>query len=199
MTTNHRVVVVAGSAEGIDALARLIDALPSTFPASLVAHVHDLQDESLLRPEHSKLGLPSRLKVVCATDGEKTRAGCFYVAPVGNDLVFTASGILGLVPIEPHSGANRLFESAALFHGSDVVGVVLSGLGKDGTRGLQAITQANGVRVVQSPSEAIFPSMPTSALLGDNVQHSVMLDQMGKLLESLVKKSPKGGFSPHGM
>jgi two-component system chemotaxis response regulator CheB len=65
---------------------------------------------------------------------------------------------------------------------------VLSGNRNGGTRGLVALFHAGGISVVQSPSEAEFPSMPFQALLGDHVGHQVMLDQMGSLLVRLVGK-----------
>ena len=199
MTANTRVVVIAGSVEGMDALARLINLLPSKFSAPLVTHIHGLRHESIPRFMRNRLDLPSRLKIVSAAEGEEALAGYFYVAPEGKDLVFTASGVLSFVRSEPDSGADRLFESAALFHGRDVIGVVLSGLGKDGTHGLKAITEVGGTRIVQSPSETAFPGMPSSALLGDNVEHSVLLDQMGGLLASLVQNVRPDSVSPPGM
>jgi chemotaxis response regulator CheB len=59
-------------------------------------------------------------------------------------------------------------------------------LGKDGVRGFKAITEVGGIRVVQSPSEASFTSMPSNALMGDDVQYSVVLDQMNGLLHDLM-------------
>ncbi|RZI56813.1 MAG: hypothetical protein EOP14_05530, partial [Pseudomonas sp.] len=80
---------------------------------------------------------------------------------------------------------------------SGVIGVVLSGLGTDGTIGLQAITDAQGIRIVQSPTEAEFASMPSSALRGDHVQYSVMLDELVPLLEALVlQPDPVALLSP---
>ena len=188
MTENHGVVVIAGSVEGIDALARLINLLPATFPLPLVANVHGLQDEFILSLVR-RLDSPLRLKVVSVANSKKIQPGCLYIAPVGKGAVFTAAGVLSTLGTKDFSHADRLFESAALFYGRDVVGVVLSGLGKDGAYGLQAITRVNGIRIVQSPSETIFPGMPSSALLEDDVQYSVMLDQMGELLKNLAEKN----------
>jgi two-component system chemotaxis response regulator CheB len=193
MILHNRVVVIAASVEGVDALARLINMLPSTFPAPLVANVNGLRGDAAMRQMRNRLHPASRLKVVSAADGEEMLPGCLYMAPIGSDLVFTTGGGLGLVPGEREARADRLFESAALVHGQGVIGVVLSGLGKDGTLGLQAITAVDGIRVVQSPSDVAFSGMPSSALLGDSVQHAVMLDRMGQLLESLVADPRPGG------
>jgi two-component system chemotaxis response regulator CheB len=186
MASNHRVVVIAGSIEGIDALARLTNGLPADFPAPVVAYVHGMHDNSTARLIHQKFDVPSTLKVAFAHDGEKIRAGYFYIAPVGQELTFTGANTLGCEPPNKPASADRLFESAAFWHGAGTVGVILSGLGNDGVRGFKAITSAGGIRVVQSPSEASFTAMPSNALMGDHVQHSVVLDQMKGLLHDLV-------------
>lgn len=186
MASNHRVVVIAGSIEGIDALARLTNGLPADFPSPVVAYVHGMHDNSTARLIHQKFSAPSTLKVAFARDGEKIQAGYFYIAPVGQELTFTSVNTLGCTPPTEPASADRLFESAASWHGSGTVGIILSGLGNDGVRGFKAITEVGGVRVVQSPSEASFTAMPSNALMGDDVQHSVVLDQMKGLLHDLT-------------
>ena len=88
--------------------------------------------------------------------------------------MFLDADLLGVPTSQKALNVDRLFESAAHFYRSGVIGVVLSGLGTDGTTGLLAIAGVDGVRVVQSPYEATFPSMPLSALIGDHVQYAVM-------------------------
>lgn len=192
MASNHRVVVIAGSVEGIDALARLTNGLPADFPAPVVAYVHGLHNDSTARLIHAKLNVPSTLKVVFAHHGEEIRAGYFYVAPVGQELTFTGLNVLGCATPTKHASADHLFETAAFWHGAATIGVILSGLGNDGVHGFKAITEAGGTRVVQSPSEASFTAMPSNALMGDGVQHSVMLDQMTELLQKLLARSEQG-------
>lgn len=181
-----RVIVIASSIEGLDALVRLINQLPSTFPIPVVVHLHGLPGRSIARLTALKWRSPSRLEVVFARDGEILHPGYAYVIPLENPLIFVGADVLGCVTRTSRSNVDDLFASAARWYRSGVIGVVLSGLGADGTQGLRAITRVDGIRVVQSPFEASFPSMPTNALIGDDVQHAVMLDQMGKLLTDLV-------------
>lgn len=181
-----RVIVVAGSIEGLDALARLINQLPATFPIPVVVHLHGLSGRSIARLAALRWRSPSRLEVVFARDGEILHPGFAYVIPLENPLIFVGADVLGSVARTSRSDVDDLFASAARWYRSGVIGVVLSGLGSDGTQGLRAITRVDGIRVVQSPFEASFPSMPTNALIGDDVQYAVMLDQMGKLLTDLV-------------
>ena len=185
----QRVIVIASSIEGIDALARLVHQLPPTFALPVVVQVHGLRKQSIDRLISSRWQSDSTMQVVYAQDGDHLCASCVYVLPAENGLIFTGRSLLGYATDVTNSNADDLFKSAALWHGSGVIGVVLSGLGTDGTLGLQAITDAQGVRIVQSPSEAAFASMPDSALRGDHVQHSVMLDQLVELLVALVAQT----------
>jgi hypothetical protein len=186
MNSPPRVVVVAGSIEGIDALARFISQLPATFPLPVVAHLHGLQRRSIERLTGNTWHFAARQNIVHAQHGDHLQAGWVYVIPAEDDLVFVSVDVLGLLPGGAGSNADRLFASAAHWYQSAVIGIVLSGLGTDGTEGLRAIAEVEGTRVVQSPNEAEFFSMPVSALRRDTVQYSVVLDQLGNLVMSLV-------------
>lgn len=90
-----------------------------------------------------------------------------------------------------------LFRSAANVYGSRVVGVVLTGARDDGTAGLLEIKRCGGIAVVQDPSEALYPSMPTSALENVEIDYTLPLADIGSLLERLAREEAQGeGGSP---
>src|SRR4029079_19715137 len=80
---------------------------------------------------------------------------------------------------------DRLFVTAAHAHGQAVLGVVLSGMLDDGTLGLLTIQAHGGVAVVQEPSEAVFPGMPSSAVKFGHPRYVVPLDEIAPLLVEL--------------
>src|SRR5262249_18356758 len=81
-----------------------------------------------------------------------------------------------------------LFRSAAAAYGPRVIGVVLSGTLDDGTEGLRRIHDAGGVAVVLDPEDAMFTSMPLSAIANVPVHHVVGLDKLGDTLNRLARE-----------
>lgn len=180
------VIVIASSIEGIDALARLIHQLPSNFPVPVVVHVSGLERRSISRLRGPSWRFASQLDVIYARKGDTLKAGCVYVIPDDEGLVFADVDFLGTSSTVDLRNADSLFKSAADWYRSQVIGIVLSGLGTNGTEGLRAITKVDGRRIIQNPFEANFPSMPTVALVGDDVEHIVTLDEMGNLLKEIL-------------
>lgn len=83
-----------------------------------------------------------------------------------------------------------LFASAARAHGARVVGVVLTGGGHDGMRGLLDVTRAGGLSLVQKPSEAEHASIPEYAIAHDHVRAALTVDEIGDALMLLARGGP---------
>lgn len=160
----RNIVVVGGSAGGIDALRVLVAHLPAGLRASVFAAVH-LRD-GLHSTLPGLLDAAGPLTCLPAFDGPYLES-FVYVARPGLHL----SLVDGEMRVDAGPRENgfrpaidRLFRSAARAHGPRVIGVVLSGMRDDGTQGLAAIQRCGGLTLVQDPKEAPFPSMPRSAL-----------------------------------
>jgi two-component system, chemotaxis family, protein-glutamate methylesterase/glutaminase len=184
----HRdIIVVGASAGGIEALQELARVLPAKLPASIFITVHF--------PEHGTSVLPrilnraGPLTAVHAADGESIVRGRIYVAPPDYHLL-PADDRIQLVR-GPTENGNRpaidpMFRSAAVAYGPRVIGVVLTGNLDDGTSGLVAIKRQGGVAVVQNPADAVFASMPQSAIDHVAVDRVVDIRMMGQVLAELV-------------
>lgn len=159
------IVTLGASAGGIEALTTLVSNLPIELPAALFVVVHiPSEAPSVLA---SILDRAGPLPASCAQDRAPIELGHIYVAPPDRHLLLTPVAMrLTRGPSENrHRPAiDPLFRSAALSFGRRVVGVVLSGALNDGTAGLLAIKRAGGVAMVQDPTTAAFPGMPSSAL-----------------------------------
>ena len=181
------VVVVGASLGGVDALQRLAAALPAGFPAPVLVVQHTAPDGPGLLG--GILDAAGPLPAATATDGEPLQPGTIRVAPPDRHLVVRG----GLLRLTRGARENRsrpaldpLFRSAAVAHGSRVVGVVLTGLLNDGAAGLRAVQRCGGRTVVQAPSDAAYDGMPLSALAALTPDHTVPLGDIGPLLQTLV-------------
>lgn len=181
------IVVVGASAGGVDALRTLVAGLSPEFPLPVCVVVHVSPDSPGLLGEILDRSGPLRAKNAC--EFQRLRPRCIYVAPPDHHLMVEP----GVVRLTRGPRENRfrpaidpLFRSAAQVYGPAAIGVVLSGDLDDGTAGLWAIKQLGGIAIVQDPGEALFPSMPQSALQYVNVDHCVRLSDMASVLNRLA-------------
>ncbi len=196
MPETGKVVVIGASLGGVEALLRLAPLLPADFPAPLVVVLHIGVQRSAMPELLSANGpLPARH----AVDGDCMKPGHIYFGPSDRH-VLVDGPILRLCagPKEHHTrpAVDPLFRSAALSRGSDVIGLVLSGMLDDGTAGLQAIKACGGMTVVQDPADAAAPSMPLSALRHVDVDHCRPLADIPALLDALVVQA-QDASAPH--
>ena len=187
----HDLVVIGGSAGGVEALKQVCSALPADFPAAVCAVLHLSPSSRSFLPE--LLSRNSKLTARHPVDGEPITPGKIYVAPPDlHMLVRPGHVILRRGPHENRSrpAINPLFRSAAVSYRSRVIGVVLSGTLDDGAAGLVAVKLCGGICVVQDPADAMWPEMPRNALKHDHVDHTVPIAMLGKLLTRLVREPP---------
>jgi two-component system chemotaxis response regulator CheB len=186
--TAFDVVVMAASLGGIAALSQVLSALPADFPAAILI----VQHLSPTAPSHLVELLDSRtaLSVHWAEDRNALRPGVVYLAPPNHHVLLSNSGLITLSQSEPvqfaRPSANVLFESAALQYGERIIGVVLTGLGRDGARGVQAIKEHGGRILAQDQSTSKAYSMPQAALRTGAVDFVLPLSMIARALITLV-------------
>ncbi len=183
----HDIIVIGASTGGVEALMRLARRLPGNLRAAIFVVLH----LSPYAPSHLPqiLSREGPLPAHHPVDREPIRSGRIYIAPPDRHLMIERDRIR--VVRGPRENRHRpavdpLFRSAALAYGPRVIGVVLTGALDDGTAGLQAIKRYGGIAIVQDPADALFPSMPESAMDYVQVDYCLPLAKIAPLLAQLV-------------
>ncbi len=184
------VVAVGASAGGIEALHVVVSSLPASFPAAVFIVQHmDPRHKSLLA---GLLGRRCLLTVKQATDGERVRGGVVYIAQPNSHLIVSQEQLRltdsKLVHFSRPS-IDLLLESVAAAYGDRAIGVILSGSGVDGASGLRAIKEKGGTTIVQDPATAAHAGMPQAARATGCVDFTLLLDDIGPAIVSLVLPS----------
>ena len=179
---NGRVVLVGSSTGGVDAIERLLSAFPADGPPVVIAQ-H--MPEGFLRSFASRLDENVAPAVRLASDGDIPKQGEVLIAPGGSHhlealpgnemkLTATAAGPDDLyVPT-----IDRLFLSARS-HAPRTLGVILTGMGRDGAEGLLALKAGGAVTLAQSAESCVVDGMPRAARAVGAVDENVPLDRMG--------------------
>ncbi|MEW5945996.1 MAG: chemotaxis response regulator protein-glutamate methylesterase [bacterium] len=185
----RKVVVIGASTGGPRALTEIIPALPGDLPAAVLVVQH--MPPKFTRSLAERLNSLSSLEVVEAEDGQKIRGGTVYVAPgdhhmrIGGDATIVLSQEQARLGVRP--SIDILMRSAAGTFKKLAIGVVLTGMGTDGTLGLQSIKDAGGVTIAESEESSVVFGMPRSAIearCADNVLH---LGEIAEKIVSLVR------------
>ena len=177
------VVVVGASAGGVEALTSFVKQLPADLDAAVfvVLHVPNVSTSVLPRI----LTRAGKLRAEHARDGGAIHPGRILVAPPGFHLLLVDGHVrLSNGPEENgvRPAIDPLFRSAARVFGPRVIGVVLSGVRDDGTAGLAAIKMRGGLALVQDPSDAIYGSMPASAIENVEVDHILPVSDLARVV-----------------
>jgi two-component system chemotaxis response regulator CheB len=189
----ERIVVIGTSAGGLETLRSLVGALPETFPAPICVVMHTAPESPGVL--HEILARSGRLPTVSVNKSERLAKGRIYVAPPDCHLVIEPGRVRSTKGPKENRfrpAIDPLFRSAAQVYGPAAIGVILTGNLDDGTAGLGTIKQLGGTAVVQDPADALYPSMPLSALQHVNVDHRSSLADLPKLLVRLTANPPAG-------
>ncbi|HEU4630511.1 MAG TPA: chemotaxis response regulator protein-glutamate methylesterase [Gemmatimonadaceae bacterium] len=168
LRTTHRVLAIGASTGGTQAVERLLRALPADAPGTVIAqHM----------PEHFTAAFASRLDGLCAMEVREARdqdpvvPGVALVAPGNRHLLLQASGARYVVRVKDgppvhhqRPAVDVLFQSVARAAGPNAVGVILTGMGADGAKGLLAMREAGARTIAQDEASCVVFGMPKEAI-----------------------------------
>jgi two-component system CheB/CheR fusion protein len=159
------IVGIGASAGGLEALEQFLGHVPAECGMAFVVVQH--QDPSHKGVMTELLQRSTPMKVSLVKDRTKVEPGCVYVIPSNRDMSILHGTLHLFEPTSPRGlrlPIDFFLRSLAKDQGERSVGMILSGMGTDGTLGLTAIKEAGGVVLVQTPVTAKFDGMPRSAI-----------------------------------
>ncbi|MCL4439035.1 MAG: chemotaxis response regulator protein-glutamate methylesterase [Firmicutes bacterium] len=186
-------VVIGCSTGGPAALQQIIPYLPADLPAGVVIVQHIPVGFSKSMAEH--LDKKSVIAVRHAAEGDEIKPGQVLVAPAGYDLNFKPRGNGAVVtlsnqgaPLPPggfRPSVDWVMQSAAEIYGCRTLGVLLTGMGRDGARGMLAIKEQGGPTIAEHESTCVVYGMPKAAVDLGAAQKIVPLPQIAREIQAV--------------
>jgi two-component system, chemotaxis family, response regulator WspF len=185
-TRPNRLVVMGASAGGPAALAKILGDLPLDFPAAIVIVQHVDQEFAPLMA--TWLNDQSRLPVRLALEGDRPQAGSVLMAATNDHLVFLDGRAVGYTP-EPTANSYRpsvdvFFESVKRHWKGEVVGVLLTGMGRDGAKGLKQLRESGAFTIAQDQASSVVYGMPKAAAESGAAVEVLALNEIASRLQA---------------
>ncbi len=161
-----KIVVIGASTGGPQALQELLTQLPVNFPVPVICVQHICT--GFLQGLIDWLAISCRLPIQIAQYGDMPKPGKIYFPPEQQHLELDAGGRFICSHSPPLAGhrpsVTVTFKSIAKFYGQATVGILLTGMGRDGAEGMQVVAQAGGFTIAQDESTSIVFGMPKEAI-----------------------------------
>lgn len=193
-TGKIEIVVIGCSTGGPVALQNIVPNLPANFPVGIVVVQHIPAGFSQSLAEH--LNRRSALEVIHGSSGDEVRPGRVIVAPAGCELHFVRSGGRVTVktakcgePIPPATfrpSVDQVLNAATEAYGGSILGVLLTGMGRDGAEGMLQVKKLGGRTIAQDESSCVVFGMPRAAIELGAVDKIVPLSKIAQEIINMV-------------
>ena len=189
------IVGIGASTGGTEAIREVLQQLSPAFPATIVTqHMPPAFTKSFAK----RLDALCDIKVKEAADGERILPGNVYIAPGDKHLKLTRHGADYRIKLDDgplvsghKPSVDVMFQSMAETVGKNAIATILTGMGKDGSKGMLALREAGAITMAQDEATCVVYGMPKAAVDIGATEHVFPLDKMSKALTKAVEK--KGG------
>ncbi len=190
-TQRDRLVLIGASTGGTEAIKEVLTALPAAMPGILIVqHMPEMFTGSFAR----RLDTLCKITVKEAVDGERVQVGHAYIAPGHSHLLVRRSGGAWYCELSRSEPVNRhrpsvdvLFDSAAKNVGAAGIGVMLTGMGKDGAQGMLAMHKAGAWNIGQDQSSCVVYGMPREAALVGALDEAAPLREIPQRIQARLR------------
>ncbi len=193
LVSSEKLIIIGASTGGTEAIRSVLEPLPAGSPAILITQ-H--MPGGFTRSFAERLDRLCQITVKEAQDGERILPGHAYIAPGDTHLKLARSGANYVARLDDGPPVNRhrpsvdvLFHSAATQAGRNAIGVLLTGMGKDGAAGLLEMRQAGAQTLAQDEASCVVFGMPREAIALGGAAEVVALDEVAPRLLNLVAAS----------
>lgn len=194
--SSEKLLIIGASTGGTEAIKSFLLQMPSDCPGILITQ-H--MPAGFTKSFANRLDSLCQISVKEAEGGERILPGHAYIAPGDKHLLLARSGANYVTQLSDAPPVNRhkpsvdvLFESAAAFAGKNVIGVILTGMGKDGAVGMAQMKNAGAYNFAQNEESCVVYGMPKEAVAHGGVDEIAHLNELPKLvLNYLVVNSAR--------
>lgn len=190
--TTDKVIAVGASTGGTEALRYFLGEIPEDAPGILITQ-H--MPAGFTKAFADQVNRNCVITVKEASDGERIMRGHAYIAPGGRHMELYRSGAKYFVKVRDGELVNRhrpsvdvLFNSVAKYAGQNAVGIIMTGMGKDGAQGLLNMKASGSLTIAQDEKTCVVFGMPKAAIDIDAANYVVPLDDIPNKLLSLIRK-----------
>lgn len=181
-------LAIAASTGGPAAVQAILSGLGAQFPLPVLLVQHIARDFTPALQDWLQRTTPLPIRI--AVHGERLAPGHVYLPPDGFHLMAGGRGLIALRPAHPDDrycpSADLLFQSVARAYGAHAIGVILTGMGDDGARGLRELRDRGAPTIAQDEASCVVYGMPRSAVEAGAVAHVAALDQIAPYILALV-------------
>jgi len=189
MKTAQQIVAIGISTGGTQALEKLLPKLPATCPGlAIVQHM----PETLTGAFAKRLDELSTITVREAKDGEQIMPGVALISPGGKHLMIRRSGVSYYVDVKDGPLVNRhrpsvdvLFRSAAIAAGLNATGIIMTGMGDDGARGMKEMFDCGAHTIAQDEASCTVFGMPKEAIKLGGTKETLSLDMIAQKISAM--------------
>ena len=191
LRTTDRIIAIGASTGGTEAIREVLEEMPPDAPAIVISqHI----PAAFSRPFADRMNRSSPMAVCEAQDGQQILPGHAYIAPGDRHLLVERDGARYLCRLSsgPHVNRHRpsvdvMFRSVAQNVGPNAVGVLLTGMGDDGARGLREMLEAGAATIAQDEASSVVWGMPGSAVKIGAAAHVLPLHRIAAQVLALAE------------
>lgn len=190
IASTEKLIAIGASTGGTEAIKEVLIRMPPDCPGILIAQ-H--MPEAFTKSFADRLNNLCRISVKEAAAGERILPGHAYVAPGHSHLLLQRSGANYVTELSQAPVVNRhrpsvdvLFRSAANYAGKNAIGVILTGMGKDGAAGMLEMKKAGAYNIAQDEATCVVFGMPKEAIATGAVDETAPLGEMAKRILSRI-------------